>query len=64
MGSEMCIRDRSKIELAVLVDRGHREIPVQPDYVGRTIETDLKQYVKVRFQEDDEKEGVFLVTEK
>ena len=54
----------SKIELAVLVDRGHREIPVQPDYVGRMIETDLKQYVKVRFQEDDEKEGVFLVTEK
>ena len=54
----------SKIELAVLVDRGHREIPVQPDYVGRIIETDLKQYVKVRFQEDDKKEGVFLVTEK
>jgi len=53
----------SKIELAVLVDRGHREIPIQPDYVGETIETTLKQYVKVRFHEDDDREGVFLVTE-
>ena len=54
----------SKIELAVLIDRGHREIPVQPDYVGETVETTLQQYVKVRFREDDDKEGVFLVTEK
>lgn len=54
----------SKIELAVLVDRGHREIPIQPDYVGKKVDTNLKQYVKVRFREDDDKEGVFLVTEK
>jgi pyrimidine operon attenuation protein/uracil phosphoribosyltransferase len=53
----------SKIELAVLIDRGHREIPIQPDYVGRKEATTLNQYVKVRFQEDDGKEGVFLVTE-
>lgn len=53
----------SKIELAVLIDRGHREIPIQPDYVGKAVDTNLKQYVKVRFLEDDEKEGVFLVTE-
>lgn len=53
----------SKIELAVLVDRGHREIPIQPDYVGLTVETVFEQYVKVRFQEDDGKEGVFLVKE-
>lgn len=54
----------SKIELAVLIDRGHREIPIQPDYFGEEVETHLKQYVKVRFREDDGKEGVFLVTEK
>ncbi len=54
----------SKIELAVLVDRGHREIPIQPDYVGETVETQFEQYVKVRFEEDDQREGVFLVTEK
>ncbi|MEM9283789.1 MAG: bifunctional pyr operon transcriptional regulator/uracil phosphoribosyltransferase PyrR [Verrucomicrobiota bacterium] len=53
----------SKIELAVLVDRGHREIPIQPDYVGETVETSLNQYVKVRFLEDDDQEGVFVVTE-
>jgi len=52
----------AKIELAVLVDRGRREIPIQPDYVGRRVETTLNQYVKVRFQEDDGKEGVYLVT--
>lgn len=54
----------SNIELAVLIDRGHREIPVQPDYTGRKLETELCQYVKVRFKEDDKKEGVFLVTKK
>ena len=52
----------AKIELAVLVDRGHREIPIQPDYTGWKIETNLNQYVKVRFQEDDDAEGVFMVS--
>ncbi len=52
----------SKIELAVLIDRGHREIPIQPDYVGKKIGTTRHQYVKVRFQEDDGSEGVFLST--
>ncbi len=51
----------ARIELAVLVDRGHREIPIQPDYVARRIGTTRDQYVKVRFREDDRgKEGVFL----
>jgi pyrimidine operon attenuation protein/uracil phosphoribosyltransferase len=50
----------SKIELAVLVDRGNRELPVQPNYVGLKVETTGEQYVQVRFQEDDGKEGVFL----
>ena len=52
----------AKIELAVLADRGHRELPIQPDYVGTKIETTLDQYVKVRFKEDDDKEGIFLIT--
>lgn len=54
----------SKIELAVLVDRGHREIPIQPDYTGARFDTEFDQYVKVRFTEDDDKEGVFLVQER
>ena len=53
----------AKIELAVLVDRGHREIPIQPDYVAKRIGTTRDQYVKVRFREDDGgEEGVFLET--
>ena len=53
----------AKIELAVLVDRGHREIPIQPDYVANRIGTTRDQRVKVRFREDDGgEEGVFLET--
>ena len=53
----------SKVELAVLVDRGDREIPVQPDYVGVEVPAKENQYIQVRFRENDGKEGVFLVTE-
>jgi len=48
----------------VLVDSVHREIPIQPDYVGERVESRFEQYVKVRFEEDDDKEGVFLETRK
>jgi pyrimidine operon attenuation protein/uracil phosphoribosyltransferase len=50
----------SRIELAVLVDRGNRDFPIQPDYVGIAVETTRDQYVKVRFREDDGEEGVFI----
>jgi len=50
----------AKIELAVLVDRGCRELPIQPDYVGVTVATTRDQYVKVRFRENDPEEGVFI----
>jgi len=51
----------AKIELAILIDRGNRELPIQPDYIGLKIDTTMDQYVKVRFHEDDDKEGVFLL---
>ena len=38
----------AKIELAVLVDRGNRELPISPDYVGETVETVKGDYVRVR----------------
>lgn len=41
------------IELAVLVDRGHRELPIRADYVGKNIPTTLDQNVKVILQESD-----------
>ena len=53
----------AKIELAVLVDRGHRELPIQPDYVGQVIETAGEEYVQVRLSEVDGSEGVYLVRE-
>lgn len=41
------------IQLAVLVDRGHRELPIKADYVGRNIPTSMKEGVKVRLKEID-----------
>jgi pyrimidine operon attenuation protein/uracil phosphoribosyltransferase len=42
-----------RIELAVLVDRGHRELPIQGNYVGKVIETRRSQTVNVRLKESD-----------
>lgn len=37
----------SKVQLAVMVDRGHREVPIRPDYVGKNLPTSLAEYVEV-----------------
>lgn len=42
-----------KIELAVLIDRGHRELPIRPDYVGKNIPTSLSERVEVKLKEVD-----------
>jgi pyrimidine operon attenuation protein / uracil phosphoribosyltransferase len=49
----------AKVQLAVLVDRGHRELPIRPDYVGKNIPTSQEQRVNVRVEEVD---GVDEVT--
>lgn len=51
------------IQLAVLVDRGHRELPIRADYVGKNVPTEYNQQVRVRLQEEDEQEDVLLITE-
>lgn len=43
----------ANIQLAVLIDRGHRELPIRADYVGKNIPTALKQNVKVVLEESD-----------
>ena len=48
------------IELAVLVDRGHRELPIRADYAGKNIPTSQAEHVEVRLNELDEKEEVVL----
>jgi pyrimidine operon attenuation protein/uracil phosphoribosyltransferase len=48
------------IQLVVLVDRGHRELPIKADYVGKNVPTSLKQSVQVRLQEIDGVDEVVL----
>jgi pyrimidine operon attenuation protein/uracil phosphoribosyltransferase len=48
------------VKLAVLIDRGHRELPLHADFVGAHIETRLHERVEVRLAEDDGQDGVFL----
>jgi len=48
------------IQLAVLVDRGHRELPIRPDYVGKNVPTSQKEVIKVKVQEIDGKSEVVV----
>ena len=48
----------SSIQLSVLVDRGHRELPISPDYVGKNIPTSRNEKVNVLIAEIDGKDGV------
>jgi pyrimidine operon attenuation protein/uracil phosphoribosyltransferase len=49
------------IQLAVLIDRGHRELPIRADYAGKNIPTSLKETVEVRLEESDGKDEVLIV---
>jgi pyrimidine operon attenuation protein / uracil phosphoribosyltransferase len=51
----------SSIQLAVLVDRGHRELPIRADYVGKNIHTSIGEEVQVRLKEIDGEDCVLLV---
>jgi len=51
----------SSIQLCVLVDRGHREMPITADYVGKNIPTSINEEVKVKMTEIDNEDAVFLV---
>ena len=48
------------IQLIVLVDRGHRELPIKADYVGKNLPTALDESVQVRLQEIDDRDEVVL----
>ncbi|MEO5915143.1 MAG: bifunctional pyr operon transcriptional regulator/uracil phosphoribosyltransferase PyrR [Luteolibacter sp.] len=51
----------AKVELAVLIDRGHREMPIQPDYVGITLDTRRLDHVLVSLEGTDGKDEVRIV---
>ncbi len=50
-----------RVQLAVLVDRGHRELPIRPDYVGKNLPTARDERVQVQLVEIDEVDSVLLV---
>ena len=52
-------RPRS-IQLAILVDRGHRELPIRADYVGKNVPTSMDEHVEVQLAEIDAKDSVML----
>ncbi|MGH3066842.1 MAG: bifunctional pyr operon transcriptional regulator/uracil phosphoribosyltransferase PyrR [Gaiellaceae bacterium] len=52
----------ARVQLAVLVDRGHRELPIRPDYVGKNLPTGRDERIQVELVEIDERDGVLLVT--
>lgn len=48
------------IQLAILIDRGHRELPIRADYVGKNLPTSQKELVQVKLEEIDEEDVVFI----
>ena len=54
----------ARIQLATLVDRGHRELPIRADYVGKNLPTATREQIQVRLQEvDQQPDGVWLLKE-
>ena len=49
-----------RVMLLVMVDRGHRELPIQPDFVGKKVPTSKNESISVRLNNIDNEEGVFL----
>jgi pyrimidine operon attenuation protein/uracil phosphoribosyltransferase len=50
-----------RVQLAVLVDRGHRELPIKADFVGKNVPTSLQERVRVHLKEEDGEDRVNLV---
>ena len=51
----------ARVQLLVLIDRGHRELPIEAQYVGRMVQTTANEIIEVKFQEIDDMEKVLLV---
>jgi pyrimidine operon attenuation protein/uracil phosphoribosyltransferase len=50
-----------RVQLAVLIDRGHRELPIEATYIGRRVPTSSREIIEVKFHEVDDDEQVLLV---
>ncbi len=51
----------TQIQLAVLVDRGHRELPIRPDYIGKNVPTSRQEWVDVHLRETDGEDAVRIL---
>ena len=51
----------ARVQLLVLIDRGHRELPIEARYIGRMVQTSSSEIIEVKFQEIDAQERVLLV---
>jgi pyrimidine operon attenuation protein/uracil phosphoribosyltransferase len=51
----------ARVQLLVLIDRGHRELPIEARYIGRMVQTGSNEIIEVKFQEIDNQEKVLLV---
>jgi pyrimidine operon attenuation protein/uracil phosphoribosyltransferase len=54
----------STIQLCILVDRGHRELPIKADYIGKNIPTSINEEVKVKMEEIDGEDAIYLMDSK
>ena len=61
MNAIMDLGRPASIQLCILVDRGHRELPIRADYVGKNIPTSLNEEIKVRMTEVDEEDAIYLI---
>jgi pyrimidine operon attenuation protein/uracil phosphoribosyltransferase len=50
-----------RVQLCVLIDRGHRELPIEASFVGRTVQTTMNEVIEVKFTEVDDAEKVLLM---
>ena len=50
----------TSIQLAILIDRGHRELPIRPDYVGKNLPTSRREHVEVHLQELEGEDAVYI----
>ena len=61
LGALMDLGRPNTIQLCVLVDRGHREMPIRADFVGKNIPTSINEEVQVKLNEVDDEDAVYLV---
>jgi len=61
LGALMDMGRPNTIQLCVLVDRGHRELPIKADFIGKNIPTSINEEVKVKMKEIDDEDAVYLI---